>query len=178
MEDKLLIWKLKRGNRDALRQIYEKYRSDLLRVASGLLTETAQAEDAVHDVFVAFVESCMYFKLTGNLRSYLVTCVANRARNLNRTKARQSCVELKGASQRVSDLKRPDKWLVHDDEFQRVHEAMCKLPYEQREVIALRAQGDMKFREIAQLQGTSVKTTLSRYRYGMEKLSTLFQEGA
>jgi RNA polymerase sigma-70 factor (ECF subfamily) len=178
LEDKLLIWKLKRGNTDALRQIYEKYRSDLLRVASCMLTETAQAEDAVQDVFVGFVESCTYFKLTGSLRSYLVTCVANRARNLNRTKARQYCVELEGASHRVSYLKRPDEWLVHDDEFQRVHEAMCKLPYEQREVIALRAQGDMKFREIAQLQGTSVKTTLSRYRYGMEKLSTLFQEEA
>ena len=83
-------------------------------------------------------------------------------------------------------MKRPDEWLVHDDEFQRVHEAMGKLPYEQREVVALRAQGDMKFREIAQLQGTSVKTALSRYRYGMEKLqlvlkpvvSTPFQEGA
>ena len=178
MEDRLLIWKLKRGNRDALRQIYDKYRSDLLRVASGLLTETAQAEDAVHDVFVAFVESCRYFTLTGSLRAYFVTCVANRARNLNRTRARQSRVGLEDASQRVSDLRRPDEWLVHNDEFQRVHEAMCKLPSEQREVVALRAQGDMKFREIAQMQGTSVKTTLSRYRYGMEKLSTLLQEGA
>ena len=80
MEDSLLIWKLKRGNRDALRQIYEKYRSDLLRVASGLLSEATQAEDTVHDVFVVFVESCRHFKLTGSLRSYLVTCVANRAR--------------------------------------------------------------------------------------------------
>jgi len=186
LEDSLLIWKLKRGNRDALRQIYEKYRSDLLRVASGLLSEATQAEDTVHDVFVVFVESFRHFKLTGSLRSYLVTCVANRARNLNRTKTRQSRVGLEDASQRVSDLKRPDEWLVHDDEFQRVHEAMGKLPYEQREVVALRAQGDMKFREIAQLQGTSVKTALSRYRYGMEKLqlvlkpvvSTPFQEGA
>ena len=178
MEDRLLIWKLKRGNRDALRQIYDKYRSDLLRVASGLLIETAQAEDAVHDVFIAFVESCRYFKLTGSLRAYLVTCVANRARNLNRTRVRQSCVGLEGASQRVSDLKRPDEWIVYDDEFQRMNEAMGELPYAQREVVALRIQGDLKFKDIAQLQETSIKTAISRYGYGMDKLRALLQEGA
>ncbi len=38
LEDKLLVWKLRRGNRDALRVIYEKYRDDLLRIAAGALT--------------------------------------------------------------------------------------------------------------------------------------------
>ena len=34
MEDKLLIWKLNRGSADALCRIYEKYRDDLVRIAS------------------------------------------------------------------------------------------------------------------------------------------------
>jgi len=170
LEDKYLVWKLKHGSRSALRRIYEKYRSDLLRVASGLLVETAEAEDVVHDVFASFVESCRHFQLTGSLQGYLVTCVANRARNMNRSKARQAMIERKRTQGRVADVKRPDEWIVNDEEFQRICKAMGKLPYEQREVVALRVQGAMKFREIACHQQTSVKTALSRYRYGMEKL--------
>ncbi len=54
LEDKLLIWKLRRSDKEALRVIYEKYRDDLLRIAAGLLRETSDAEDVVHDVFAAF----------------------------------------------------------------------------------------------------------------------------
>jgi hypothetical protein len=40
LEDKLLVWKLKRGSRGSLHRIYEKYRDDLLRVGVDLLVET------------------------------------------------------------------------------------------------------------------------------------------
>jgi DNA-directed RNA polymerase specialized sigma24 family protein len=65
-----------------------------------------------------------------------------------------------------------------NDEFQRANEAMGRLPYEQREVVALRIQGAMKFKDIARLQETSIKTALSRYGYGMDKLRVLLQEGS
>ena len=89
LEDKLLVWKLKRGSRQALRCIYEKYRDDLLRLSAALLNETSVAEDIVHDVFIAFVCSAGDFQLTGSLKGYLATCVANRVRNVNRKRKRQ-----------------------------------------------------------------------------------------
>jgi DNA-directed RNA polymerase specialized sigma24 family protein len=45
VEDKLLIWKFKLGNRDALRRIYEKYKNDLLKLAVALLNDVNTAED-------------------------------------------------------------------------------------------------------------------------------------
>ncbi|MHC4575215.1 MAG: sigma factor-like helix-turn-helix DNA-binding protein, partial [Planctomycetota bacterium] len=53
---------------------------------------------------------------------------------------------------------------------------LAKLPYEQREVFVLHAQGDMKFREIAGLVGVSTATVQSRYRYGAEKLRGLLEK--
>lgn len=176
LEDKLLVWKLKQGSRSALRRIYEKYRDDLLRIAAGLLVERGEAEDVVHDVFASFVESCRSFVLTGSLKGYLAICVANKARNLNRTKSRRGTVGLDLIEERISNLKRPDEWIVCDEEFQRVCEAIGKLPYEQREAVVLRIQGAMKFREIARFQEISVKTALSRYRYGIDKLRSMLNE--
>jgi len=84
MEDKLLIWKFNRGNRDVLRRIYEKYKDDLVTLAAAFLVDVASAEDTVHDVFVSFIKSAEKFRLTGSLKAYLATCVANNARNKNK----------------------------------------------------------------------------------------------
>jgi RNA polymerase sigma-70 factor (ECF subfamily) len=176
LEDKLLVWKLRRGSKDALRVIYEKYRDDLLRVAAGLLREKSQAEDAVHDVFAAFVSASSNFTLTGSLRGYLTTCVANKARNINRTMFRQRTVSLDELEPAVSNMKRPDEWIIYDEQFQQICDAMSQLPCEQREAVVLHIQGAMKFREIAKLQETSVKTALSRYRYGLNKLRSLLND--
>ena len=55
LEDKLLILRFNRGYREALHQIYDKYKNDLVTLASALLTDVALAEDVVHDVFIGFV---------------------------------------------------------------------------------------------------------------------------
>jgi len=176
LEDKLLVWKLKHGSRDALCRIYEKYRDDLLRIAAGLLNETSAAEDVVHDVFVMFVRSAAAFELTGSLKGYLTTCVANKARNFNRTRLRQQTVSLDEIETAVSTFKRPDQWIICDEEFQRLNNAMAQLPYQQKEAIVLRIHGRMRFREIANMQKTSGKTALSRYRYGLTKLRSILND--
>lgn len=173
LEDKLLILKLRRGSKDALRVIYEKYRDDLLRLAAGLLNERSKAEDVIHDVFADFVSTSRNFTLTGSLRGYLTTCVANKARNINRTISRQRAVSLNELEPTVSNIPRPDEWIIVDEQFQQLCNAMTQLPYEQREVVLLHIQGAMKFKEVAKLQDTSIKTVLSRYRYGLEKLRSI-----
>ena len=173
LEDKLLVYKLRRGNKDAMAVIYEKYRDDLLRIAASLLKEHGKAEDVVHDVFAVFAGTYTTFTLTGSLRGYLTTCVANKARNINRTMSRHRTVTLDDIEPAVSNMKRPDEWIIHDEDFQQLCDAMAKLPYEQREALVLHLQGDMKFRQIARLQQVSLKTAFSRYRYGLDKLRSI-----
>ena len=69
---------------------------------------------------------------------------------------------------------RPDQRVILDEQARLLNDAVAELPDEQREVVLLRLKADMKFRDIARLQKTSVNTALSRYRYGLERLrSTL-----
>ncbi len=173
LEDKRLIWKLKRGNKEAMCRIYEKYRDDLLRILASLLRERSNAEDVVHDVFIDFVKNSKAFSLTGSLRGYLCSCVVNKARNFNRTMLRKQTVNLDDMDPIISTLKRPDEWIIYDEQSKELCDAMASLPYEQREVVILRLQVAMKFKEIAAIQKTSVKTALSRYRYGIDKLRSL-----
>jgi len=178
IEDKLLVWKFKSGNNDALCRIYEKYKDNLLRLATALLNETAAAEDIVHDVFVSFAETAEKLKLSGNLKSYLSTCVANRVRNWNRARQRQTTTNLNEAESVVSNTKRPEQWIVENEQLRQLNNALAQLSYEQREAISLHLQGGMKFREIAEFQDVSTSTIQSRYRYGLDRLRSLLDNEA
>lgn len=173
MEDKLLIWKLNRGSKDALCRTYEKYRDDLVRIAAGLLNDVSTAEDVVQDVFLMLVHSADKYEIRKSLKGYLTTCVANKARNLNRAKCTKEPVSLEVVTPGVSDCKTPVQYVICDEEFQHMYKAIAQLPYEQKEAVILHIQGKMKFRQIAELQGTSIKTTLSRYSYGLNKLRSM-----
>lgn len=173
LEDRMLIWRFKSGSRDALSHIYQKYKKDLLKLAAVLLNDVGDAEDTVHDVFLSFAQSAEKLKLRGNLRSYLLTCVANRARNKNRAKRQRRTLGLDKAEPIASASKTPEQWIICSEELRRWSDAMAKLPYEQREVIILHLRAGMKFRQIARLQDASVNTIKGRYRYGLDKLRSI-----
>jgi len=170
MEDKLLIWKCKRGSREALRQIYEKYHRDLLKVAMVLTGEAHTAEDIVHDVFVKFAGSVPRLSLRNSLKGYLVVGTLNGVRDHRRKQRRHGERSLDNGAAAASAIRRPDQWVILSEQLERLSEAIARLPYEQREVVALHVQSGLTFRSIARWQKTSISTVQGRYRYGIEKL--------
>ena len=173
LEEKLLIWKFNRGSKDVLRRIYEKYKDDLVTLAAALLNDKNAAEDTVHDVFVSFIKSAEKFRLTGSLRGYLARCVANNARNRNKARQRHHVIGLDEAKPISSDSERPEFSAIFGEELRQLSWSLAQLPYQQREVIILHVQAQMKFKAIAKLQGVSINTIQGRYRYGLDKLRSL-----
>jgi RNA polymerase sigma-70 factor (ECF subfamily) len=170
----MLLWKMKHGSSDALRRIYEKYKKDMLSLANALLHDINAAEDVVHDVFVSFVQSVKGFKLTGSLKGYLLTCVANLSRDRIRARKRHP-VGLNDNAMAVPDNRVPIQTVISAEQLQLLKNATAELPYKQREVVILHLQTGRTFRQIAKLQQVSIGTVQSRYRYGLEKLRTLLK---
>ncbi len=172
-EDKLLIFRFNRGNMEVLRRIYEKYKDDLVTLAAALLNDKTLAEDTVHDVFTAFIKSARTFKLTGSLKAYLATCVANNARNKNKSATRTRSIGLDQVENILSDSAEPAFAVAFDEQTQRLTDALALLPQEQRETLLLHLHAGLKFRQIAQMHNVSINTIQGRYRYGLEKLRSL-----
>jgi RNA polymerase sigma-70 factor (ECF subfamily) len=145
----------------------------MLRLAAILSNNTSDAEDIVHDVFVSFAQSVETLRLSGNLKSFLLTCVANRARNKNKENQRRQTTGLDKAEFIVSQSKTAEQWMIQSEELRRWSDIMAQLPYEQRETVILHLRAGMKFRQIAQSQGVSVNTVKGRYRYGLNKLRSI-----
>jgi RNA polymerase sigma-70 factor (ECF subfamily) len=173
LEDKVLVLRFNRGDRGVLHRIYDKYKDDLVTLAAALLMDVSTAEDVVHDVFLAFLDTAGRFRLTGSLKGYLATCVANRARNLNKAARRHRGPTLDAVVETTSDAPPPEQAAIFGEELACLRGALEQLPYEQREVLLLRLHSGMRFAAIAGVQGVSINTVQGRYRYAVEKLRSL-----
>jgi RNA polymerase sigma-70 factor (ECF subfamily) len=172
LEDELLKWRFKRGSREALARIYEKYVHLLLSVAMGLLNDPHEAEDVVQDVFVSFAKGAGDFGVKGSLKAYLATSVVNRVRDrVRRERVQEHRLDRPGTMPHDQDG--PEELLVYSERCERLSRALAELPYEQREVVVLKIKQEMTLKEIAKLQGATISTVHGRYRYGMEKLRAL-----
>jgi RNA polymerase sigma-70 factor (ECF subfamily) len=173
LEERLLLWKLKHGDKDALCTVYEKYKDDLRTIAGSMLRDTCIAEDILHDVFVSFAEKVGQLQIKGSLKNYLTTCIINRVRDeFRRTKP--NMIELDKAEPISSRLSSSDSRIIADERLRLLTDALVSIPFEQREVVVLHLKGGMKFREIARMQKTSLSTVCGRYRYGLKKLKLFF----
>jgi RNA polymerase sigma-70 factor (ECF subfamily) len=147
-----------RSATDALALLYDRFAPALFRTACGLLGNAADAEDVVHDVFVALARSWARLPAIVDARSYLFVA-------LQRAVARRAVRRKPEAlPDNVADPRRPPE---RDD---RLEQALARLPAEQREVVVLKIDGELTFAELAAVLGISANTAASRYRYAMEKL--------
>jgi RNA polymerase sigma-70 factor (ECF subfamily) len=169
LEDRWLVWRLKRGSKDALGRIYGKYKNKLFALALSLTRDRSRAEDALHDAFVGLARAAIHLEPKMNLPGYLAQSVANRVRNQHRDLAYEELVpDPPEPSVQVED--NPEDEAIRSDLIRRLEAALIRLPEPQSEVILLHVQQGLPFREIAEALNISINTAQSRYRYGLDKL--------
>jgi RNA polymerase sigma factor (sigma-70 family) len=178
MEDKLLVYRSKRGSREALTRIYGKYKRNLLLLAMSLLNDRTASEDVVHDVFVSFVRGLDDFRLTGSLKSYLMTCTANHARNWNKAGRRRVNGGTDGEKEPEAPIEGALESIVCNEQIELLGNALAELPFEQREAVMMHLYASMTFRDISKARRISTSTAKSRYRYGIDKLRSLLNGGS
>ncbi len=173
LKDKVLIWQFNHGRGEVLHDIYDRYKSDLLTLATALLSDLTAAEDVVHDVFISLLKSSGRFRLTGNLKGYLTTCVVNAVRNIKRAQRRHRCVGLDQVDPTATEDNKPEDAAILEEQRHHLNQALAQLPYQQREALVLRVYGQMRFREIAKQQGVSTNAALYRYRNALDSLRSM-----
>lgn len=171
-----LVWKLRQGDVEALRQVYLKYKDSTYTTASALLNDYAAAEDVLHDAFVMLAKAAPSFGLYRSVKNYLAACVINRSEEILHRKM-YKVVEVPRTSALISESADSGEPMTHEEDTAAVMDAMAEVPLPQREAVTLYLHGGLSFTEIAQVQRVSLHTAKARYRYGLEKLKGIL-EGA
>lgn len=170
--DAHLADRIRSGDRDALGDLYDKYSSSALAVALRVVGGRDEAEDVVHDAFVAVWRKIDRFDAErGTLRAWLMTVVRNRA--IDRVRGRRSAMDLDDADARSLLRTGPNPtWeqaLLRASAAE-IHAAMGSLPDVQRRAVELAYFEGHTYRQVAELTGVPAGTANSRLRLALDKL--------
>jgi RNA polymerase sigma-70 factor (ECF subfamily) len=161
-DDRRLLAQLAAGREDAFAALYDRYGARLFRTAAGLLGSREDAEDCVQELFAALTRSRERLADVRDLPAYLFASL--RRQSLRRAAQRRD--EPGSLAEECRAREAP----AEDPRVEALHRALRSLSAEQREVIALKIEGELTFAEIGKILTISPNTAASRYRYALEHL--------
>ena len=161
--------RLAAGDQEAFTALYDRFGERLYRAAMGMLGRREDAEDIVHEVFVAMLQSRRRLADVQDLTAYLFTALRRATGRSAARRAQGPVLSETATSQAAAIVPGDDCSSPYGERLQR---ALLALPADQREVVALKVDGELTFAQIAQVMDISINTAASRYRYALEKLRT------
>ncbi len=159
---------MNRGNRDALKEVYEEYVSYIYRVVRGMLPNREEAEDVTSEFFIRLWEKSHAYKPGNGHKGWMATIARNLAIDHIRRYRREEVTEdivLEGDT--GGDTCLPEEQVISDITIQ---EALSGLKDAERQVIHMKIMGELTFQEIAYILQVPLGTVSWRYREALKKL--------
>jgi RNA polymerase sigma-70 factor (ECF subfamily) len=176
--DELIIRRVAGGDQRALGELYDRWSRPAFSLARRVCADEVLAEDVVQEAFIAFWrEPGRFNPARGAFSSWLLTLVHHKAVDAVR---RESAIRRRT----VPSAEDGDEWSVAPGPGAdhaalgavvagQVRDALCRLPDEQREALALAYYGGYTQREVATLTGVPLGTVKSRMFTGVQRLRSV-----
>lgn len=169
-----LVGRAARGDRQALRRLYDLYSPSAMAIALRMLKNRPVAEEIVQDTFVeVWRRAREYDAARGTVSAWIATISRTRALDRLRADARLAAAKEKAAAQPETPSVAPLELAVERQQRERVNAALGTLPAEQRLAIELAYFDGLTQREIAEKLGQPLGTVKTRVRLAMEKLAVV-----
>lgn len=154
------------GTEEYIRRVVEEYSPMLLRLAMTRSLSTADAEDAVQEVYLRLLATKPRFRDGDHERAWLVRATIHRASDIRKAAANRSLPleEAEAVSAPEADNDSP------------ILSAVQALPEKYSSVIHLYYYEGYTIKEIAKLLGLPAPTVGTRLSRGREKLRALLKE--
>ena len=138
-----------------LEELVAQHENTLYRAALAILGDVQEAEDAVQETYLRYLEKSPEFKDENHEKAWLLKVTANRCKSALRAKKRHPTVELL------------DVYSAPDEESRELVEAVLELPANQRAAVHLFYYEGYSSEEIGAILGQrpgTVRSHLSRAR--------------
>ena len=185
-----LFERLRAGDPAALEALMDRFASRVYRVANGICSSTADAEEVVQDVFLTAFRKAGGFEGRAALGTWLYRIAVNTALNKRRGKRHQLEEPLENhlptfeedghrhgdRSFLLADWSSlPDETLLSREGREVIRAAVERLPHHYRAVLILRDVEELSSEEVAEVLGesvASVKSRLHRARMALREMLT------
>jgi RNA polymerase sigma-70 factor (ECF subfamily) len=156
-EDKDLYLRLKEGDEGAFNTLFRKYYSAMCLFANQFLHDRELAEEIVQDMFVKMWEKQAVLNIETSVKQYLFRAVRNHCLNQiqhEKIKKQYANKVLETASQEIN----VDQYYLEVDLVRRIEKSIESLPPKRKEIFRLSREQGLRYKEIADTLGISVKT--------------------
>lgn len=183
--DRELVRESRRGDKEAFRELVERYQRKVLSVAQGMVHNREDALEIAQETFVKAFENLDSFKGESSFYTWLYRIVVNRAIDFQRRERRHPTVGLEegtGSSEGYEEIVKEERLAdpfhqVQAHEVgQRVIEAINELTPDHKAVILLREVEGLSYDEISRVMQCSKGTVMSRLHYARKKLQKKLQD--
>jgi RNA polymerase sigma-70 factor (ECF subfamily) len=176
------------GDTAAMETLFLRYRQSVYSWLLRMTGDAAEAEDIYQDVWLKVIRHAADYR-SGSFRAWLWQIVRNKAtdrmRKMSPSLILDSPISAEGEGEetivdQLSDDRAADALMqIEEVERQRVVcEAIEALPMAQREVVLLRINGELSFKEIADMLAAPMGTVLARMHKAVKSLKdTLAKKG-
>lgn len=138
-----------------MRSLVEMHAADLTRYAASILGDADAAKDVVQDSFIRLWSEPRE-QVEDHVRPWLFRVCRNRALDLRRKGGRMKPLSDVDTATRPAEGKGPKESVEQRDSHEQVLELIQRLPENQREVVRLKFQNDLSYKEIASVTELSV----------------------
>ena len=172
------------GNNKAFDVLLSRNQSKLFSYIMFIVRDEELANDIFQDTFVKVITKLQEGKyvVTGKFAYWITRIAHNVIMDWYRQQNNERIVEAsedndlsKLKDNSVIDSNR-ELELVNEQVLQDVKRLMNNLPTPQREVVYMRFYQDLSFKEIAEITGVSINTSLGRMRYALMNLRRMATE--
>ncbi len=152
-----------------------EFESALIGYAASIVKDEDRAKDVVQDTFIKLYEQDPE-KVKESLKAWLFTVCRNRCFDVIRKEKRMINVEDDQLTV-IRDVEDdPSRAAERADEHSNVIKFLDRLPQNQREVIRLKFEGDMSYKEISQTTQLSVSNVGFLIHAGIKRLRSLLSD--
>ena len=163
--------RLRRGDADALREVYERYADDVYRVALRVTSSSADAYDVAHDVFVGLPEAVERYDPDRPFGAWVRGVAVRTALMRMRTARRRR--EVSVAPLRAMGARSDENPTIDRLTLER---AIDRLPADLRAVFVLREIEGMSYLEIAEVLGIKQNAAAVRLHRARRRLRDLLRD--
>jgi len=168
MRDAEAVAKARLGEPDGLAQIYEAHAKGLYRLIYRLTASESDAEDLLHDLFVALPEILRRYEDRGKLGAWLRQVATRMTLMHLRAKRRRGEVPIEKAGNAIAQPAAPNDAFL-------IERAVLTLPEQQREVFVLRQLEGYEYNEVSELLEISPGAARVRYLRALRRLRQLLE---
>jgi RNA polymerase sigma-70 factor (ECF subfamily) len=160
----------------ALAELYDRYGRIAYGLAVRILRDSALAEDAVQEAFLAIWRTAGTFRAErGKPRTWILTLVHRRAVDLVRREERRRLAPVETPAQE-NVAPATDEEAALRERRRAVQEALHRLPPDQREALELAYYGGLTQSELAEQLSVPLGTVKSRMFTGLRRLGDMLAE--